>query len=186
MDEIVERDQGLLEAFLVDLEAVSRHFVVTYPDDATGVAGAGSLLVPSPGDFPSLACLCERWARIGNFPSLAQDGQGIKDIEEDALGEFDVMVPSISDLAEAVSLGDNVEEDEERLLDADFGRDLGGDVCEDPVGEFEKRLLVHVGEADEALGDREHERHGSACTGGLYTVHCFRRGCAGHAGRLVW
>jgi hypothetical protein len=84
VDEVVERDQGLLEAFLVDFEAVSRHFVVAYPDDATGVAGAGSLLVPSPGDFPSLACLCERRARIGNFPSLAKDGQSIEDVEEDA------------------------------------------------------------------------------------------------------
>lgn len=100
------------------------------------------------------------------------------------LGELDVMVPPVGDLAEAVTLSDNIEEDEERLLDADFGRDLRGDVCEDPVGEFEKRLLVHVGKVDEALRDCEHERHGSACTGGLYAVHYFGWGLNEGAGRV--
>lgn len=80
MDEVVQRHQGFFQALLVNLETISAHFVVAYPGNATTGAHARSFLVPFASDFPSLTGLCKGRARIGDFPTLAQDCESVKDV----------------------------------------------------------------------------------------------------------
>jgi hypothetical protein len=143
VDEIVHGHQCLFQTLLIDLEAVSRHFVVAYADDTAG-AHARAFLVPSTSDFPSLTGLCEWRTRISNVPTFAQDCEGIEDVEEYAthtrqsdletiqavsshnvpLGKLQVMIPTIRHSTEAVPLCHDIQEYEQRLFDTYVGSDL--------------------------------------------------------------
>ena len=87
------------------------------------------------------------------------------------LCQLEVMIPAVRDSTEAVPLCDNIQEDKQRFFDTDVGGDGRCNVCENPVGEFEEGLLIHVRKADEAFGNSEHERHGPPGARSLYAVH---------------
>lgn len=81
MHEVVDRQQRLLEHLLVHLNPIGRHAIVADLDQAIDSRPARA---PALCDPPAALCRIDRRTRRRNLLPLAQDGEGVEHIHENA------------------------------------------------------------------------------------------------------
>lgn len=163
--EVVEGLEGASHLGLANLQAAAGLVIVADSDFAIGLL----LFVgrPAPSDFPALLGLLEGWAGGGDVFEGAEGVEGVEDVEEDALCKLHIMIPSIRHFAKRISLGHDIQEDKQTLLDTNVRAHLTLHIGQNPIRQLEKGGLVEMAKVEEAVGDGEEELHGASLAQGF-------------------